>query len=177
MEELNELKEEFVEFGNILKMMGDAAEEYFTTTPWQQQLAALVMFVSFVLSLIIRNKFNYKSRGERRIEKAKALGHVVNGKVINVRIDTDEKGNRKYHGRVEYEVDGRKYSTILVPSGSGSIIHKGDTRPVYWIGNPKRGFVSCHSEGFLGVLEWLLVVSIPVLLAFLTLLVTGGLQK
>ncbi|MGN0312722.1 MAG: hypothetical protein ACI4CC_08095, partial [Lachnospiraceae bacterium] len=69
MDELNELKEEFVEFGEILKMMGDALNEYFTTTPWQQQLAALVMFVSFVLSLIIRIKFNYRTRGERRVEK------------------------------------------------------------------------------------------------------------
>ena len=177
MDELNELKEEFVEFGEILKMMGDALNEYFTTTPWQQQLAALVMFVSFVLSLIIRIKFNYRTRGERRVEKAKSLGHVVNGTVISAHFSTDEKGNRKYSGRVGYEVDGRKYSTIFVPSGTSSIIRKGDTEPVYWIDNPKRGFVSCNSMGFLGILEWLLVVSIPVVLGFFTLLVTGGLQK
>lgn len=176
MNELNELKEVFVEFGDVLRMMGDAIREYFAITPWQQQLAALVMFVSFVLSLIIRIKFNYRTRGERRIEKAKALGHVVNGKVVSASFRTDENGNRNYHGRVEYEVDGRKYSTILVPSQGGPI-HKGDTETVYWLDNPKKGFVSCHSEGFLGVLEWLLVVSIPVFLAFLTLLLTGGLQK
>lgn len=177
MDELNELKEVFAEFGEVLRMMGSAMREYFTTTPWQQQLAALVMFVSFVLSLIIRIKFNYRTRGQRRVEKAKALGHVVNGTVISATFDTDENGNRKYSGRVGYEVGGRKYSTIFVPSGSSSIIRKGDTEPVYWLENPKRGFVSCNSEGFLGVLEWLLVVSIPVFLAFLTLLVTGGLQK
>ena len=138
--------------------------------------AVLVMLVSFVLSLIIRIKFNYRTRGQRRVEKAKALGHVVNGTVISATFDTDENGNRKYSGRVGYEVDGCKYSTIIVPSGS-SIISKGDTEPVYWIDNPKRGFVSCNSESFLGVIEWLLVVSIPAVLAFLTLLVTGGLQK
>lgn len=175
MEELNELKEVFVEFREVLKMMGNAIREYFTTTPWQLQLAALVMFVSFVLSLIIRIKFNYKSRGERRMEKAEALGHVVEGTVISAYFDTDEKGNRRYHGRVEYEVDGRKYTTILVPSQSG-IIRRGDTRKVYWINNPKKGFVSCHSEGFLGVVEHLFVISIPIILAFLTLLITGGLQ-
>ena len=177
MDELNELKEVFVEFGEVLRMMGDAMREYFTTTPWQQQLAALVMIVSFVLSLIIRIKFNYRTRGQRRVEKAKALGHVVNGTVISATFDTDENGNRSYHGRVGYEVDGRKYSTIFVPSGSSTIIRKGDVEPVYWIDNPKRGFVSCNSLGFLGVLEWLLVFSIPAFLGFLTLLVTGGLQK
>lgn len=176
IDDINELKEVFAEFGEVLRMMGDAMREYFTTTPWQQQLAALVMCVSFVSSLIIRIKFNYRTRGERRIEKAKALGHVVNGTVISASFDTDEKGNRNYHGRVEYEVDGRKYSTIIVPS-HGAIIYKGDTEVVYWLDNPKKGFVSCHSEGFLGILEWLLVVSIPVFLAFLTLLLTGGLQK
>ena len=176
MEELNELKEVFAEFGEVMKMVGEKIQEYFITTPWQIQLASLVMFVSFVLSLIIRIKFNYKTRGERRIEKAKALGHVVNGTVVSASFDTDERGNRRYSGRVEYEVDGRKYSTILAPSGS-SIISKGDIHTVYWLDNPKRGFISCHSEGFLGILEWLLVVSIPVFLAFLTLLLTGGLQK
>lgn len=77
MEELNELKEVFVE------------------------LATLVMFVSFVLSIIIRLKFD----------------------------------------------------------------------------NPKKGFTVGNSEGFLGTMEYLLVICIPVFLAFLTLLLTGGLQK
>ena len=176
MEELNELKEVFVEFGEVIKMAGDKMREFFTTTPWQIQLAALVMFVSFVLSIIIRLKFNYRTRGERRIEKAKALGHVVNGTVVSVHYDTNEKGNRTYHGRVEYEVDGHKYSTTT-GSGSSGIIYKGETYKVYWVDNPKKGFTVGNSEGFLGTMEYLLVICIPVFLAFLTLLLTGGLQK
>lgn len=176
MEELKELNEVFIEFGEVIKMTGDKMKEFFTTTPWQIQLAALVMFVSFVLSIIIRLKFHYKTRGERRIEKAKALGHVVNGTVVSAHYDTDEKGNRTYHERVEYEVDGHKYSTTI-GSGSGGIIYKGETYKVYWVDNPKRGFTVSNSEGFLGVMEYLLVICIPVFLAFLTLLVTDGLQK
>lgn len=175
MSEFNELKEEIGKFGEVFGMMGDAIKEYLTTTPWQQQLAALVMFVSFVLSIIIRLKFNYRTRGERKVEKAKALGHMVNGRVVHASFDNDERGHRRYHGRVEYEVDGRRYSTIIFP-GDSSVIHKGDTYTVYWLNNPKRGFVSCNSEGLLGVVEYLLIIVIPVFLAFLTLLVTGGLQ-
>lgn len=131
MEELNELKEVFVEFGEVIKMAGDKMREFFTTTPWQIQLAALVMFVSFVLSIIIRLKFNYRTRGERR----------------------------------------------MTGSGSSGIIYKGETYKVYWVDNPKKGFTVGNSEGFLGTMEYLLVICIPVFLAFLTLLLTGGLQK
>lgn len=177
MEELKELNEVFIEFGEVIKMTGDKMKEFFTTTPWQIQLAALVMFVSFVLSIIIRLKFHYKTRGERRIEKAKALGHAVNGTVVSASFNNDEKGNRSYHGRIEYEVDGRRYATVIAPSNSGTI-YKGETYTVYWVDNPKRGFTTGNSEGFLGIMEYLLVnYGIPVFLAFLTLLLTGGLQK
>lgn len=86
----------------------------------------------------------YKKKN-RRSERAKQNGHIVNGKRISMWDDGDpgDKVNSYYHAKYKYEVNGKEFFIKKkYYSDSGPNVQTLSKVPVYYKpSNPKKAYV------------------------------------
>lgn len=152
----------------------DYYKELFADFTWQTWLALAVFVISLVICFAYRLTHDVKFRGDKRIEKAKSMGHMVSAKCIRCHSRTSKRNGSRYRtGRYAYEVDGKRYERVI--SWNDHVgIHVGDTTTLYWIDNPKWTFVAERAGGVIEIVQRLGVIIIPLLLMVFTLYITDG---
>lgn len=99
MDSWNSLFELWNEFVNEFK-------EY----DYRVTIGAVVIIVVFVIEIILGCKGVFGNRKKKRIERARANGHVIEGHLIESWYESSDGGGAPYtyHGKYAYEINGKK---------------------------------------------------------------------
>ena len=125
-------------------------------------IAAVIVFVLEIIFIRKRNKTSWK------IEKAKSLGHVVQGKRIKA-WDDDTSGysvDSWFHATYVFTVDGKEYKCRYLGKVSPPLVTN-----VYYINSPKKAFVENeYKQNYLSILLYI----IPIAVAIVVINCLGG---
>lgn len=125
-------------------------------------IAAVVVFILEIIFIRKRNKTSWK------IEKAKSLGHVVQGKRVKA-WDDDTSGysvDSWFHATYVFTVDGKEYKCRYLGKVSPPLVTN-----VYYINSPRKAFVENeYKQNYLSILLYI----IPVAVAILVINCLGG---
>ena len=152
---MGELSEQFEQFINILK-------EFKEICDWRIIVSIAVGIVVFIVQIRWMNR-----RGELKdpkVEKAKALGHVVQAKREKYWND-DTPGDwnmSKYHATYSYEVNGKKYEyRYLEHEVPPTFIN------LYYINNPRKVVGDYKKKEYPGIFYFLPIIVTVALVVFL----------
>lgn len=125
-------------------------------------IAAVIVFILEIIIIRKRNKTSWK------IEKAKSLGHVVQGKRIKA-WDDDTSGysvDSWFHATYVFTVDGKEYKCRYLGKVSPPLVTN-----VYYINSPRKAFVENeYKQNYLSILLYI----IPIAVAILVINFLGG---
>lgn len=147
--------------------------EYFTNDPvnWLKWAVVFAVLIgTFIISGKIINKIGYVLQEQKKVDEAKARGHVIKATRVDSWSEYEssdtryEAGGKKRHGSYEYEIDGevRKYN--------GYFKHRlpPKTITLYYIDDPKKVFcVEDYHWKPLGCLVYMFFILVPFVLATL----------
>ena len=130
-------------------------------------LGIAVMVVLIIAEIkFMRTKGIKNKRQERRLEKAKSLGHAVTAIRLEQWKDTPVDPNSRVHATYAYEVNGKYYKYHFMEREAAP-----RTITLYYINNPRKTFRgTVEDSGFLMLLFYIL----PVAAGILTMLLLGG---
>lgn len=114
-----------------------------------------------IIELILLNKIK---KSNRRVDKAKALGHIVKAKRLEMWHDGqpgEAPSNVWYYAKYDYEVDGRKYRYRYMSRNVPPMINT-----LYYINNPRKAFTDeKKSFGFLYIFCMIIPLAVAVAVA------------
>lgn len=130
-------------------------------------LGIAVMVVLIIAEIkFIRNKGIKNKRQERRLEKAKSLGHAVTAIRLEQWKDTPVDPNSWVHATYAYEVNGKYYKYRFMEREAAP-----RTITLYYINNPHKTFRGTVEDS---VFLMLLFYILPVAAGILTISLLGG---
>lgn len=129
---------------NEITTIKDGLTQLFSNDPiiWVKWL---IVFSSFILTIIIRIKFKIderldpSKRLEDKVKKAIENKHIINATLVKTYIHYDEDNKRTFSGKYEYEVNGKKHNYTAVFWGEQQprrILH------LYYEKTPKKVFTN-----------------------------------
>ena len=125
-------------------------------------IAAVIVFILEIIFIRKRNKTSWK------IEKAKSLGHVTQGKRIKA-WDDDTSGysvDSWFHATYVFTVNGKEYKCHYLGKISPPLVTN-----VYYINSPRKAFVENeYKQNYLSILLYI----IPIAVAILVINCLGG---
>ncbi len=132
---------------------------------WMGVLSAVL---TFAVEVLLCTKGVITFRGERRLQKAKELGHVVRGKRVSWQRmeDNGSKKTEKYVGRYEYVVDGRVYRGMVISPQTAP----NKEENFYYLSNPRKAFTEYDTAKKPGMV---LLYIIPFLVAYAVMRAMG----
>lgn len=152
-------------------MLADFFQEFFAENDPRLLIGAAAGIGVMVLEIILANKGLIMSKGPKRLARAKALGHVLQGTLVDCWYETKtgESGNTEYvyHGKYSYYVNGVKYiKKVISYHGRPS-----QTVALYYDDNPSRVYL--EEEMTRQSVGGCLVTLIPVVVAVVVAMLLG----
>ena len=133
-------------------------------------LGIIAGFGVLVLEIILTRMGRIMSKGPKRVARAKAMGHVVQGTLEDCWYETksDNSGTRYvYHGKYAYYVNGVKYIKKMI-SYHG---RPGPTATRYYDDDPSRAYL--EEEMTKQSAGGCLIILIPVVVAVVVAMLLG----
>lgn len=147
------------DFLNLIKEFKTSVFNFNVTCGIIAAVAVLILEIIFIGK---RNKTSWK------IEKAKSLGHVVQGKRVKA-WDDDTSGysvDSWFHATYVFSVDGKEYKCRYLGKFSPPLVTN-----VYYIKSPRKAFVENeYKQNYLSILLYI----IPIAVAILVINCLGG---
>lgn len=151
-------------------------EESFMDNPFGWITVFVVLVLSYIPAIKLFGKVSYAIDRERKADKARNLGHLIEGKLVKQWVSCDDNESsrvREYwtHATYEYSTDGKtkKYKALFKNTSTAPIVLH-----MYYIKDPRRVFAvsDYHWENYKGLILFPIMIS-PWLIAVLTLFVIG----
>lgn len=131
-------------------------------------LGLLAAILTFITEIILCSKGIITFKGERRLKKAKELGHVVQGRRVSWQLmnEDDGKQSTKYVGRYEYSVNGHIYRGMVI----SLLTIPNEEVDFYYLSDPKKAFTEADAAKKPGMI---LLYIIPFVVAYLVMKLMG----
>lgn len=129
-------------------------------------IGTFVGFVFFIVEMRLYIKGRIFNKGKKKLERAKAAGHVVIGTLVSYKSHSNGGNARTYSGRYAYEVDGVTYYKYLQ---TGSRLPH-DKCTLYYEKDPRKAKTANEMTGRL---HRLVLVFLPFVVAGIVAVLLG----
>ncbi len=152
------------EFTSLFEEFTSLLEEFFTSVfNFNVMCGVIAAIIVFIIEIKLMKK---KTKKNKKVEKAKSLGHIVKGKRIKYWADDPHSVNSWYHATYTYEVDGKeykyKYMNKVVPPFDVTL---------YYINSPRKTFTAYeYKQNYSLILYYI----IPIAVAIIVINCLGG---
>lgn len=147
--------EAFDEFFQLMGEFGTLMREN-----WNVVCGVLAGLAVFILEMIFTRK---RPKENRKVKKAKELGHVAKGKRLKYWKDDPYDVHARSHATYIFEVDGKEYKYRYLGRQ-----HPPSFAEIYYIHSPRHGFVVFEDDRNYWEILWLIIpAAVAVLVSLL----------
>jgi hypothetical protein len=153
------------EFMNIMSEFMNMMEETKSILTFNVVCGIIAAIAVFIMEIVIAHKNAGKKPQNRKVEKAKRLGHVARGKLLRSWDEDPRRLDIKsfYNAVYVFQVDGKEYKCKYMGWDFPTTF-----MDVYYIHSPRQAFVECeysYIRGYTAVLVYIIPIAVGIIVA------------
>jgi hypothetical protein len=153
------------EFMNIMSEFMNMMEETKSLLTFNVVCGIIAAIAVFIVEIVIAYKNAGKKPQNRKVEKAKRLGHVARGKLLRSWDEDPRRLDIKsfYNAVYVFQVDGKEYKCKYIGRDFPTTF-----MDVYYIHSPRQAFVECeysYIRGYTAIFVYIIPIAVGIIVA------------